>query len=171
MVILCSSWMYFWNTVFWPGSKYILTEPTVYLEIIKQPGIVLGEELLWRLLPFTIGSILWFFGAHIKIPTVVLIMLIGIPIIYIQIMFGLQHVLSDQDLRAIMKLPQVPTFQETLPHIVLQGGMGIILSFTYVKFLLSSSKKLFKYVHVIPLIASVTVHMVCNVAIIIATYH
>ena len=170
LIALCTAWMYFWSNVFWPNSTYNLTEATLYLEIKKQPGIVFGEEILWRLLPFTIVSILWFIGVRIKIPTILLIIVTVVSIITIQIAFGLQHVLSDQALRAIMELPQVPTFREKMPHVVLQGGMGIILSFTYLKFLLSS-KKLFKYVHVIPFIASVMVHMVCNVAIIMAMYH
>ena len=169
MLVILSSWMYFWNTVFWPDSEYVLTEPTLYLEIIKQPGLVFVEELVWRLLPFTIVSILWLWGVHIKIPTILLVILTVVAIISIQIQFGLQHVLSDQALRAILELPQVPTSQEKLRQIVLQGGMGIILSCTYVKFLLSS-RNLFKYVHALPLIACITLHTVSNVVVIIAMY-
>ncbi|MCF7834475.1 CPBP family intramembrane metalloprotease [Candidatus Gracilibacteria bacterium] len=154
-------WSTIWGNIFW-GNVYIEQNDALLLEIWKQPFIALGEELLFRFMPFTIVTLIWILLSRIKImPNFVLIIMVIIPIVYVQILFGLEHVLWDSDIRIIIGLSPKPELIEQLQHVVLQGGMGILLSFAYLKFLLNS-RKIFKYVQIIPLIMCIILHTLNN---------
>lgn len=160
MLFISVIWMKYWFIFFWDDGKFISKEQ-LSIEIWEQHIIAFREELLWRLLPFMIASIVWIIGMRLKIPGLILVVITTFPIIFVQIQFGLAHMMQDQYLRIIMDLPAIPEMKEKLYHIVLQGGMGIVLSLTYLKYLLQS-KGLFRYVHIIPFLICCLIHTLTN---------
>jgi hypothetical protein len=160
MLIIGIIWMYLWGNFFLGSIKFI-SKDVLWSQIIRQPMITFQEELLWRFVPFTIMTGIWFVGIKIKIPHIVLIFITVIPIICVQIIFGLAHVVWDPDLRMLLDMPRIPSLNEKIQHLVIQGGVAIILSFIYFKFLLHS-KNVFKYIQILPLLACSIVHMLYN---------
>ncbi|MEI8253362.1 MAG: hypothetical protein WCG25_06565 [bacterium] len=160
MLIIGIIWMYLWGNFFLGSIKFI-SKDVLWSQILRQPMIAFQEEFLWRFVPFTIMTGIWFIGIKIKIPNIVLILITVITIINVQIIFGLAHVVWDPDLRMLLDMPRIPSLNEKIQHLVIQGGVAIILSFIYFKFLLHS-KKIFKYIQILPLLACSIVHMLYN---------
>lgn len=167
LVLLISiAWMSFWSLTFWGRSYYGMEDVQLAMELIQQPFVAIEEEVIFRFIPFMIATILWSVGIRFKTPKTVMIVLLTIPMILIQIKFGLLHCLWDHDLRAILELQPQPDISEKMQHVILQGGMGIIISFTYLRYLLDS-KGIWKYIQIIPLFVVSLLHMLSNQIILI----
>ncbi len=166
MLLVSVSWLRFWNNAFWQTGYSVSTGNLSLPEILKQLSVAIHEELVFRFIPFTIVSIIWLIGTHIKVSTTILMIIIIIFIIIVQIQFGLAHVLWDADLRKIMNLTELPTVTEKMQHIVLQGGMGIILICTYWRFY-KESKGVLRYIQIVPLFTVTMLHMITNLILIV----
>lgn len=160
MLITGIIWICLWGN-FFAGSINFISKDGLWTQMMEQPMIALQEELLWRFMPFTMMTGIWFIGIKIRIPRIILLLVTTIIIVYIQISFGLAHVIWDPDLRMLMDMPKYPSFGEKVYHLVIQGGVAIMLSFIYFKFLLHS-KKIFRYIQILPLLICSIIHMLYN---------
>jgi len=166
VLLISIAWMSFWSLTFWGESYYSMDKVELVVEIAQQPFVAIGEEFLFRFIPFMIATIVWFVAVKLKVPKKSMIVFLAIPMILIQIEFGLLHCLWDHDLRAILELPPEPDISEKMQHVILQGGMGIIISLTYLRYLLDS-KGIWKYIQIIPLFLVPLLHMLSNQIILI----
>jgi hypothetical protein len=159
-------WMSFWSLIFWGESYYSMDKEFLVRELFQQPFVAIKEEFIFRFVPFLLATIIWFVGIKIKLPKITMILVLIVSILLVQIKFGLLHCLWDQDLRLILELPANPDIWEKGEHVILQGGMGIIISFTYLKYLLHSKGAL-QYIQIIPLFACILLHMLSNQIVLI----
>lgn len=152
------AWTYLWSG---EQNYNFLDSQNFYPEMLDQARIAFREELKFRWLPFTVATLIWLVGVRLKIPSLPLITTLAISIIIVQVILGSAHVIPDIGLRAALDLPPMPSLQEKIQHVMLQGGIGLFFSFAYFKYLLQS-KGIWRYVQFLPFIMCVAIHMVHN---------
>ncbi len=164
MLVLILLWSEVWAQYFWNGGLPQV-ERSISELIVGQIRVALGEEFFWRFLPFTAAYLILELAKRISINQKIVLTFLVLGIVCVQVLFGLAHTLTDTSLRAILELPPSPSFIEYATHGVLQGGVGIFLSSTYLYYL-RKSKHLLRYFQLIPYLASCVLHTISNIIIV-----
>lgn len=168
MLLLSYVWNDTCNNLLYDGSRCYLIENRT--EDIKRVTLcVFEEELVWRLLPILISSVVIIFLKNKWTKRIVILLSVA-AIIYMQMIFGAKH---------WSPLSDFPRYH----NILMQGGTGCILAITYIciicltwKMLLlininskSTCSKIRNLIicHITAYCASVIVHALSNTIIVI----
>lgn len=164
--IAWSHWIYVW---IWGGS-YDVSSVNFWENIIARSRNVLKEEVLWRFLPFTIATFLVLKSKNFLKKQGILILTMGIFIGIVQIQFGLSHMCTDPIVRSLRGVSQIPSYTEKITFVVYQGVLGMFYALIYVKILLHMKGR-WRYLQLIPLFATIVMHMAVNWTMVLLGLH